>query len=367
MKIVVVGGIGEVGLEVTRELARRPEVDELVVADIHLDKVREAAATLGSDHLSTVALDIRDRESSLRVLEGADVLMNCTSFVLFDTVINRAIEAGVNYADLISEPTDEHRRAVARAGITGISGLGATPGLSNVLVRHAAEAFDQLDEVHISWTSFRTIAPTPGLLDTIAWELSEDCDTRMYFQNGRMERAAAMDGSKLVEFAAPVGPQRVYFVPHTEVTSLPAAFPSLKFCAVRGSWRPELMEHMRILGHYGLLARDSVEYTKAQIWERLGGQRDQAPWTLFVSVEIVATHEERPVRRTYDVSHSTGWGQAGPGRMTGIPAAVGALLLARHGTSEAGFVDPELYYDPHEFLRELETEPDIEITWRDSI
>ena len=39
--------------------------------------------------------------------------------------------------------------------------------------------------------------------------------------------------------------------------------------------------------------------------------------------------------------------------MTGVCAAVGAQLLARHGRTEAGFVDPEAYYDPDEFLAEL--------------
>ena len=48
------------------------------------------------------------------------------------------------------------------------------------------------------------------------------------------------------------------------------------------------------------------------------------------------------------------WGERGVARMTGIPAAVGAQLLARHGRIATGFVDPEEYYDPLEFLAELE-------------
>ena len=66
--------------------------------------------------------------------------MNCTSFAWFDEVIALAIEAGVDYADLLSEPTPAQQAAVRAAGITAVSGLGATPGLSNVLVRHAADA-----------------------------------------------------------------------------------------------------------------------------------------------------------------------------------------------------------------------------------
>jgi lysine 6-dehydrogenase len=363
MRTVIMGGAGEVGGELTRDLARSGAFDELVIADVDEAGARALADELGRGGVTAVGLDVHDREAALRLLEGADVLMNCTSFVLFDAVLDLAIESRVDYADLISEPTQAQARAVRDAGITAISGLGATPGLSNVLVRHAAEELDELEEVHISWVSFRTIAPTPGLLDTILWEVSEDCETRQFFQNGRYERAAFLDGSRLVRFAEPVGPQRVTFLPHPEVRTLPRHFPSLRFCAVRGSWRPELMEDMRVLSRYGLLAGDRRETTKQSIWDRLGGRRDDAPWMLFVHVEVVAMHDGERVRRAYDASHPATWGQLGPGRMTGVPASVGAQLLARHGRIETGFVDPEVYYDPFEFLAELERRGTVRVTW----
>jgi alpha-D-ribose 1-methylphosphonate 5-triphosphate synthase subunit PhnH len=48
------------------------------------------------------------------------------------------VEAGINYADLISEPAEEHFASAEKAGLTAISGLGATPGLTNVLAAKAA-------------------------------------------------------------------------------------------------------------------------------------------------------------------------------------------------------------------------------------
>jgi saccharopine dehydrogenase-like NADP-dependent oxidoreductase len=39
--------------------------------------------------------------------------------------------------------------------------------------------------------------------------------------------------------------------------------------------------------------------------------------------------------------------------MTGIPAAVGAMLLGRNKRTQTGIVYPESYYDPVEFLHEL--------------
>jgi saccharopine dehydrogenase-like NADP-dependent oxidoreductase len=168
-----------------------------------------------------------------------------------------------------------------------------------------------------------------------------------------------MEGSRLVDFAPPVGRQYVYYVPHTEVTTLPRHFPTLRHCAVRGSWRPELMQDMRVLQRYGLLAEPALAETKQAIWLRCGGERDASPWMLYVNVEAVGTRDGDEVRRAYTVSHPADWGQRGVARMTGVAAAVGVQLLARHGRGAAGFVDPEEYFDPLEFLAELERRESI--------
>jgi lysine 6-dehydrogenase len=366
MRVVLLGGAGEIGSEVARDLAALPEIDSLVIADLDAERAAELVRRLDRRGTNACELDARDRESGLALLADADLLMNCTSFELFDDAFALALEARVDYADLISEPTMEQRRAAASAGITAISGLGATPGLSNVLVAHAAEQFDELRDVNISWISLRTVAPTPGLLDTILWEVSEDCPTRRYWRDGRHERAAFLEGSRRVQFASPVGRQLVYYVPHTEVTTLPRHFPTLRECAVRGSWRPELMADLRVLDRYGLLAAAALESTKSAIWWRLGGVRDAAAWMLYVNVEVGRLRDGETVRRTYNVSHPVDWGEQGVARMTGLPAAVGAELLARHGRIATGFVDPEEYYDPIEFLAALDRRSAIIIECEDA-
>jgi saccharopine dehydrogenase (NAD+, L-lysine-forming) len=363
MKVVVLGGAGAMGTAVSADLAACPEIAEVTVADLDEAKAAAVAEAAGGTARGT-GVDLSDRERALGLLRDANLLVNCTSFTLFDEVIELAVAAGVDYADLISEPSDDQRHAVEQAGITAISGLGASPGLTNVLVAHAACSLDELEEAHVSWASFRAIAPSRGLLDTILWELADGCPTRVYFQGGRYVHAGFMEGSKLVEFAPPLGRQRVYYVPHPEVTTLTRNFPSLRFCAVRGTWRPKLMDDVRVLNEYGLLDPGALEHTKEQIWARLGGVGDDEPWRLFVNVEVVGTRGGEAWRRIYDASHPD-WGQDGTGKMTGVCAAVGAQLLGRHGRTRAGFVDPEAYFDPDEFLAELAKRGTIAVTWRE--
>jgi saccharopine dehydrogenase-like NADP-dependent oxidoreductase len=352
---------------VVRDLAGVAEIDALVIADVDAERAHALAREVDRRGVTATTLDARDRPRALELLARTDVLMNCTSFALFDDVLDLALAARVDYADLISDPTSQQRRSAESAGIAAISGLGATPGLSNVLVRHAADELDELRTVEISWISLRTVAPTPGLLDTILWEVSENCPTRTYYKDGRHKRAAFLEGSRLVEFAPPVGRQFVYYVPHPEVRTLPRHFPTVRDCAVRGSWRPELMADMRVLERYGLLSDEALATTRQAIWERCGGARDSTAWVLYLNIEISGLRDGEPVQRTYDISHPLEWGERGLARMTGLPASVGVQLLARHGRRATGFVDPEQYYDPLEFLAELERRNGITVTSKEAI
>lgn len=374
-RVVVLGAAGEVGTWVSRDLAASTDIGSLLLLDVDEERLDQLVSPIANEHVEGRLVDLNNRENVLDTLRGADLLMNCTSLTLFDRVIDLAVEARINYADLISEPTSAQRRAASNAGITAVSGLGSSPGLSNVLVSHAHRELTSVEEVHIQGVTWRAIAPSPGLLDTILWELADDTPTRQYFQNGRYHWAASMDGSRVAEFPDPIGKQHVYFVSHTEPRTLPKHFPDLKFCAMRVTWPVELMNDMRVLNKYGLL--DSVELpgmpgvtaldaTRARIWQKLGGIRTD-PCLLFTQVEILGTLDGRTIRRVYNLTHPVDWGDVATGRQTGICAAVGAQLLAKHGTGEhTGFVDPEVYYDPEEFIVELRKRGTLELTWADT-
>ncbi|WP_181801480.1 saccharopine dehydrogenase NADP-binding domain-containing protein [Streptomyces shenzhenensis] len=360
-KIVILGGAGEVGQWVARDLVARPSITEVVIAEVSIDRARTLATELGPK-ARVVDVDMWQRGPLLEELRGAALLMNCTSHVFFDQVFELALEARVNYADLISEPSPQQRAATVQAGITAVSGLGISPGVTQVLARHAVDEFDQVDEIHVSGVSWRTIAPSRGGLETVLWELADRTPTRQYFQNGRFRGAAYLEGSRWVDFPEPVGRHRVYYVPHPETTSLVRSFPQLKFCATRVSWRDEIMEDVRVLNKYGLLDDAEVEgaggktireAVRDRMWEVRGGERDDRGWALMCTVEVVGLRDGHSVVRTYQTGHPE-WGHDTTGRVTGVSAAVGAELLAVQPPKLTGWIDPELAFEPGPFLAALE-------------
>src|SRR2546428_11663120 len=166
MKIIVLGGCGAMGSEVTRDLARSSEFEEIVIADADFPKAQALADELGSGRVRASQIDVSDEDALAKALQGFDVVANATTYHFGLIATRAAIRAKTNYLDLgglFNTPKqlelDEEAR---KAGVTICLGCGATPGVTNLMTRHAADQLGQVGEVHIAFASFRSIAPSAG-------------------------------------------------------------------------------------------------------------------------------------------------------------------------------------------------------------
>ncbi|GAB1476206.1 saccharopine dehydrogenase family protein [Bacillota bacterium] len=362
-KIFVLGGAGNIGSELTRGLLAFEDISEVMIGEYNLKSAEKLAKELNDSRVRTVFVDVKDTKDTVSKIHGYDLFMNATHFDLFDYALSAACNAGINYIDLISEPTEEQAELVRNAGITAMSGVGISPGLTNILARYSADQLDSTDEIHIHWTTLRTIAPSKGLLGTVFWESANECPTRMYYLNGHFEVVPPLEGSKKVKFAEPMGEQICYYLPHPETVSLPKNIPGVKYVSVRGTWRPQIMEDMSVLNRYGLL--DPVEIdvdgkkirvsdiVEKRIWQVHGGKLDENLWASFINVEVIGYKGGNRKKIITNVSHPTEWRVKGTSKATGIPAAVCTALLARNGSNQAGIIYPEEYYNGTEVLKEF--------------
>src|ERR1051326_6656948 len=142
MKIIVLGGCGFMGSEVTSDF------EEIVIADADLERAQALATELGGDRVRAIRADAANEIGLTETLRGFEVVANCTTYHFGLIVSRAAIKAGINYIDLgglFNTPRQLELDAEARqAGVTVCLGCGATPGVTNLMTRKAA---NQLDEV----------------------------------------------------------------------------------------------------------------------------------------------------------------------------------------------------------------------------
>ena len=171
MKAVVLGGGGLTGRCSVKDLATGGVFDSVVAADLDVSLARAAAKAAGPRATAT-ALDVRKKPSVVKVLRGADVVVNAVQYTFNLAVMEAALEARVPYLDFggLFHMTrrqlamdDEFRRAERVA----IPGLGQVPGISNVLAMQACQDLDRVESIVIrdGWKDSRSAVPrsrSPG-------------------------------------------------------------------------------------------------------------------------------------------------------------------------------------------------------------
>jgi saccharopine dehydrogenase (NAD+, L-lysine-forming) len=369
MRIIVLGGCGAMGSEVTRDLARTSDFSEIIIADVDLERAQALATELGGGRISAIQVDANDEAALTESLRGFDVVANCTTYHFGLIATRAAINARVNYLDLgglYNTPRQiEMDEAARQAGVTICLGAGATPGVTNLMARAAADELDQVDEVHIAFASFRSIAPSPGLLDTVLDEFSAS-SRRFFWRAGEFIETPAFSGAKQVRFAAPVGEIETFYVPHSETHTIHRFLgKGVRLVDVRGTWRPEIMRALRTFADLGLTGEATVDLDgqsipirkllRAHILEHAADFCGEGEWGFLLNVEVLGQKEGRATRIEYVSRHPprAEWGVSATGRMTGIPASIAAQKLARGEVSRTGVLAPEACFDPSSFFAEL--------------
>jgi lysine 6-dehydrogenase len=363
------------GSEATRDLATTSDFDEITIADLNKEKAQALADSLntstGRGHMRAVYMDALDEDALVALLHGQDVVVNTMTYHFGLPATRAAIRAGVNYLDLGGLHNTPKQLALDdeanKAGVTIVLGCGATPGVTNILTRRGADDLDTVESVHIAFASHRSIAPSPGLLDTILDEFSPE-ESRFYYEDGRLIEVQPFDGARLIGFQPPVGEQEVYFVPHSETHTLPRFIgKGLRRVDVRGAWRPETMQALRLFLNYRLITSDAVQvngtklrakdFLRAHLLQTAsnGHAQDAGDWAFLLYVEVKGTHAGREASRTYRTSHPdmNDWGQQATAKMTGIPISIGAQLIAHGEGRGRGVIAPEVAFEPARFIAEL--------------
>src|SRR4051812_30220150 len=148
VRIVVLGGAGAMGRITVRDLVETaPENVEIVVADSNEAAAKDLAKRVHRRGVESVVANASDVRGTAKMLGGAFAVINCTQYEWNVKVMQAALSAGAHYVDLggLFHKTNEQlelHEAFQKAELTAILGMGAAPGITNVLARSAADTMD---------------------------------------------------------------------------------------------------------------------------------------------------------------------------------------------------------------------------------
>ena len=157
MKVLALGGSGGMGRFSSFAISNYPNILKVTIADLN-----EANAIEFSNHFDDrftgIGLDVTNKEHLEKVMSDHDVVLNTTGpFFKFGLpILKSAINCKCHYFDICDdwEPTEEMLKLNDEAlknDITAIVGLGASPGISNLLGLKAMNELDETESIITGW------------------------------------------------------------------------------------------------------------------------------------------------------------------------------------------------------------------------
>ena len=349
LKVCVLGGCARMAIPALRELGREADVVEVAVADLDHESARDTADSFGDKFLG-LSVDATNHDELVEAIRDYHVVMGYVGpFYLFEKkIVQACIEAKTHYVS-ISDDFDAYLSVeplfddAKKAGITIISGLGNSPGITNVLARKGYFSMDKPERINIHWTGGSDEEVGPANIKhvmhifegkTLQWIDGEE----VYVKTGR--------GRKVVEFPEPIGIKTVYYTGHAESVSVPRNLKGLEEVTLHGGVQPNWVAVLaRTFGDLGLTTthrkREIVANILTPIMDifKLGGSADQSVFR----IDVYGTHEGRPRHHFY-----TGVGHIA--EITSMPCVEGALMVARGRIRKRGLFAAEAILDPDDFL-----------------
>lgn len=356
MNIVVLGGAGDMGSHIVRDLIEHSDA-QITIADYRVSKARALARSLG-ERSRAVFVDANNRDSLLLALRDADVAVGAVGpFYHFAPKMAWAtLESHVHYVDICNDhgPVEtliEFDPVARKAGVTLITGLGWTPGLSNILARQGANRLDQVDEIRIAWVGGAADSHGLAAIKHVLYAVSGEVPT---YRDGKWIRVPALSEPEVVEFPEPLGEIEVSHIGHPEPLTIPRTIP-VRTVSLKGALTPRWNNQLAaLLVRLGLTSSQQRIDRISWLIHRVEGIIGAGGIALSaLRVDVTGPRGDEQVRLTYTAADHMG-------RLTGIPAAIGALMLARGEITEPGVFAPEAIIEPAPFLDAL-AERGIEI------
>ncbi len=375
MRIVVIGGYGEMGSVITTDLSETARETEIVVTGRDEERAKKFAASFKKKHITGAGADVTNKKDMAKVLDGADVVINATNYYNNVNVMEMALSARANYVDLggLYRTTLKQLKLHGKfykKNLVAVIGCGSTPGITNIMAHWGSHRLDSIDSIDIQFgdrdfTKYDMPFVVPYSMYTVFDEFMEK---PAVLENGRIKFVEPLSGDKTVVFPKPVGAVRCRYSLHSELATLPATFKSkgIKRCTFRGGWDNDFVAKVKFLIDAGFASKKPFKVDGGSVIPRdfsvkmlnrflpprgteiddyellrveLRGKKNGSPSKVVVLAKAVTNRKWNIPAGSWD---------------TGVPPSVVAQMIARGETNGVGVLPPDTsVMNPNAFFREI--------------
>jgi saccharopine dehydrogenase (NAD+, L-lysine-forming) len=380
MSKVLIIGAGGVGRVVTYKCAAHPDVfTEILLASRTKSKCDEIKAAIGSDRISTAAINADDVPALVALIKSfkPDILINVALPYQDLHIMDACLETNTPYLDTANyEPEDEakfeykwqwaYEDRYQAANLTAILGCGFDPGVTGVFTAYAAKHyFDEIHELDIIDANAGNHGKAFATNFNPEINIREVTQKGKYFENGAWIETEPHEIHKDINYPD-IGPKRSYLIYHEELESLVRNYPTLRRARFWMTFGEEYLTHLRVIQNIGMAGIEPIMYQGMEIvplqflkavLPNPGdlGENYTGQTSIGCRIKGVKDGKERTYYIWNNCSHEAAYqetGTQGVSYTTGVPAMVGAMMYLKGEWNLKGVRNVE-EFNPDPFLAAL--------------
>ncbi len=184
---------------------------------------------------STIAVtevNARNLRGIVKAAKGCHLIVNASASVFNEIVMRAALRLRAHYVDLSSHLTRHpfkaeqfrYQKKFEEKNRTALINAGAAPGLTNLLVKRAADLLDEVHAVHIRlYESTESDDPISQWSPEVSFD--EAISHPRIYRDGKFELGKRFSEIEKFRFVSPIGTVRVVLAAQDEVATLPYFIP----------------------------------------------------------------------------------------------------------------------------------------------
>ena len=270
MKVLLLGS-GGVGEGIALVAKGKPWLEQMVLADYHLERALQVHEKLGKS--PQFCVEQVDASSVAQVANLAskyqvDLILNAVSCEYSDPIFDAAYQAGCNYMDMALSGTGaemgkyqfDRASLWEEKGLLALIGMGMDPGVSDIFAKYLEKhLFDEIDEIGIRDGAALEVegyefAPTFSIYDAL-----EECtDPALVWEKEKgWYQVEAFSQPENFPFPEGIGYLEVVHVEHEEVVLIPR-WVKCKKVTFKYGLGDKFINVIRVLKMLGLHSRQPI-------------------------------------------------------------------------------------------------------------
>jgi saccharopine dehydrogenase-like NADP-dependent oxidoreductase len=352
MKVLIVG-CGNIGSVAAEDLVKSMSSIQVVVADKSKTRAKEVTEKIGKSNVSCIELDATDHGKLVHAMRDFNLVMGFLPGKLGYQLTEACIDAGKDLVDVsfMAENPLTLTDNAAKAKATIVPDCGLAPGISNVLVGHAAAELDKVQAVHIMVGGLPQ-KPIPPLDYVVTWSPENLIDEYMrkakIVKEGQIAEVEALSGLEEMQFPG-LGKLEAFYT--DGLRTLPQTITGAYDMWEKTLRYPGHAEKIRLLRTLGFFDEkqidvDGLPVSPRKVTVKLLGQKLRKPEVKDVVALKVEVSGVKNGKQTSHVYHLLDYydeksGVTAMARTTAYSASTVAQLILKKALKEKGVVTPE--------------------------